>query len=132
MLTEYELLNVVLAEEHTKARKLSKLKTFKSDKTVVDAVIKQILGSETEKEVMAKAEEEDRIHWIEFYANRAAADLLTLGKVQPETMVAMAGLPEKDFAEVVKKATTRANKLNKITMATEKEMNLDLISNELV
>jgi len=44
----------------------------------------------------------------------------------------MALLPEKEFAEVVKKATSTANKLNKLTLATEKELNLDLISQELV
>ena len=132
MITEYELLNVFLAEEHTKARKLAKLSTIKNNKAVVDTVKAKILAGETEKEVMDRAEEDDRIHWIEFYSNKAAADLLTLGKVQPETMVSMAALPEKDFAEVVKKATARANRLNKQTASAEKELNLDLISNELV
>jgi hypothetical protein len=42
------------------------------------------------------------------------------------------GMQPNQFAEVVKKATSTANKLNKLTLATEKELNLDLISQELV
>jgi hypothetical protein len=47
-------------------------------------------------------------------------------------MLAMSALPDKDFAETVKRATIQANKLNKITVATEKELNLDLITDELI
>lgn len=136
MLTEYEIEHIILADEYTKARKLAKLAkiTASSDKekTLIKKMKEKILSNETEEQVMKKAEEEDRIHWIEFYANRVAADLLTLGKVQPETMLSLSLIPEKDFSEVVKKATVRANKLNKVTIETEKGLNLDLISNELI
>ena len=132
MITAYELENVILATEFSKARKLKKLESINlEDKELEQSIKTKILGSETEEEVLSRAEADDKHHWIEHFGNRAAADLLTLGKVQPETMLAMALLPEKEFAEVVKKATSTANKLNKLTLATEKELNLDLISQEL-
>jgi hypothetical protein len=136
MLTEYEIENVILADEYTKARKLAMLKKINTNSeqevALVQKVKEKILNTETEEQVMEKAELEDRIHWIEFYANRVAADLLTLGKVQPENMLSLSLIPEKDFVEVVKKATGKANRLNKITIETEKDLNLDLISNELI
>jgi hypothetical protein len=138
MITEYEIENVYLADSHTKARKISALNEFAeatNDAVAAHAIRKfkeKILGDESENDVMARAEEEDRLHWIEFYGRRAACDLLTLGKVQPETMLAMSSLPVKDFSEVVKLATTRANQLNHMTMATEKELNLDLISDAMI
>lgn len=136
MLTEYEIENIILADEYTKARKLTKLRKIQpnseEEEELIQKVKEKILNTETEEQVMDKAELEDRIHWIEFYANRVAADLLTLGKVQPENMLALSLIPEKDFVEVVKKATGKANRLNKITIETEKDLNLDLISNELI
>lgn len=138
MITEYEIEHVYLADAYTKARKISALNELAeatNDPISARAIRKfkeKILGDESEKDGMARAEEEDRLHWIEFYGRRAACDLLTLGKVQPETMLAMSALPEKDFSEVVKLATTRANKLNRMTMATEKDLNLDVISDPMV
>lgn len=136
MLTEYEIENIILSDEYTKSRKLEKLKniTTKNEEEIllIKKIKEKIVSIETEETIAAKAESEDRIHWIEFYANRVAADLLTLGKVQPETMLAMMLMPEKDFAEVVKKSTAKANRLNKLTREIEKDLNLDLISNELI
>lgn len=131
----YQLKNIILAEQYTKSRKLTELETlltqFKISKNTYDKAKADILEDETELSVMEKFESEDREHWIQTYANRTAADLLTLGKVQPETMLAMSLLSTEDFEEVVKHATIKANKLNTSTMEVEKRINLNSVPLEL-
>ena len=46
-------------------------------------------------------DDDERHHWINVIAHKAASDLLTLGKVQPENMVVMSSLSEEDFSEAV-------------------------------
>jgi hypothetical protein len=134
MKTNYEVENILLGNLFSKARKLAKLKEFETDFTAqkLKSLKEKILDGETEKDVLARAEEDDRLHWITLLGRRAAADLLTLGKVQPETMLEMSALPVEDFREVVKVATGTARKLNDITIEAEQELNLDTVSNTLV
>lgn len=131
----YQLKNVILAEQYTKSRKIIKLNelltTSEINKDFYDKVKSDILEEETEITVMSNFENEDREHWIQFYANKTASDLLTLGKVQPETMLAMSLLPNEDFEEVVKYATLKANKLNTATMDVEKRINLNALPSDL-
>jgi len=61
-------------------------------------------------------------------AHKAAADLLTLGKVQPENMVVMSSLSEEDFSEAVTIAVKKARVLNDQTVAAEANLNVDTIS----
>lgn len=123
----YEVLNVDLAQEYTKERKLAAVKKLATT-----------LGAELEAEVktaiaaMDIPESDERHHWIQVIAARAAADLLTIGKVQPENMMAMASLPNEDFKECVKVATTRARNLNDDTISAEKSLNTDTISEAIV
>jgi hypothetical protein len=129
METEYEIDNIILGNIFSKARKLNMLKIldlYTSERR------ERILNGETEEAVLARAEADDKIHWITLLGRRAAADLLTLGKVQPETMLEMSALPEEDFRAVVKIATSTARKLNDLTVEAEKELNLNTISSELV
>ena len=63
---------------------------------------------------------------IQKLGRSAGVDLLTLGKVQPENMLAMAGLGD-DFQEAVKVATSTARKLNQKTIDAEKDLNEELI-----
>jgi len=80
MITAYELENVILATEFSKARKLKKLESINLDDKELEQSIKiKILGTETEEEVLGRAEADDKHHWTEYFGNRAAADLLTLG-----------------------------------------------------
>lgn len=132
MKSEYEIEYILLGNTFSKARKLEKLKTLDSTSVNVEQLKAKILDGETEEVVLARAEADDRIHWITLLARRAAADLLTLGKVQPETMLEMSALPESDFREVVKIATKTARKLNDITIEAEKELNLNTITSDLV
>ena len=53
----------------------------------------------------------------------AVNSLLTLGKVQPESMIAMACLPAEDFKEAVKIATSAARTWNDYTVQAEKDLN---------
>ena len=129
MKSEYEIENIELGNIFSKARKLAKLKElglYTEERTA------KILDGETEEAVLARAEADDKIHWITLLGRRAAADLLTLGKVQPETMLEMSSLPEEDFRAVVKVATGTARKLNDLTVEAEKELNLDTIPDELI
>jgi hypothetical protein len=129
METEYEINNIILGNIFSKARKLNMLKILDLD---TPERKEQILDGETEEAVLARAEADDKIHWITLLGRKAAADLLTLGKVQPETMLEMSALPEEDFRAVVKVATSTARKLNDLTVEAEKELNLNTISSELV
>ena len=127
--TEYEIDNIILGKSFSKARKLNMLKILDLD---TPERRERILDGETEEAVLARVEADDKTHWITLLGRKAAADLLTLGKVQPETMLEMSALPEEDFRAVVKVATSTARKLNDLTVEAEKELNLNTISSELV
>jgi hypothetical protein len=135
MYTKYQILNVELATEWSKSRKIMKLDTLKlEDQDLYNDVLETLLEGESEAEVMHpdRLERDDRDHWILQIAHAAAADLLTLGKVQPETMVVMSSLPSTDFGEAVSYAVKKARKLNEVTIATEKQIDLDTISEEII
>lgn len=127
MKTLYEVLNVDLAQEYTKARKLAVVEKLATN-----------LGAELEAEVktaiaaMDIPEDDDRHHWIQIFGRAAGADLLTLGKVQPENMIKMASLGAQDFQECVKIATGSARKWNDLTVAAEKELNAETLPSTMV
>lgn len=126
MKTLYEVLNVDLAQEYTKARKLAKLATLE----ISDAQ----LEIEINKEISAMdiPEDDDRLHWIMTFGKAAGADLLTLGKVQPENMIKMASLSPDDFQECVKVATGSARDWNQLTISAEKDLNQETIPNTML
>lgn len=127
MKTLFEVLNVDLAQEYTKERKLA----------IVDKIATS-LGSPLEAEVRAAIdsmdipESDERHHWTQKLGRAAGADLLTLGKVQPEHMLAMAALGEEDFKEAVKIATGSARRLNTLTVEAEKELNQETLPSTMV
>lgn len=131
MQTKYEIMNVHLARYFSKARKLEALYALGITGPLLSEIEKEILDGEEKEAIMERAEEEDRIHWIHYYGNMAAADLLCLGKVQPETMFAMSQLPTDDFKEVVKIATGTARMIDKHTVSAEKELNVNKVPDEL-
>lgn len=132
----YELTNIINSENYTKSRKLIALQELRGHEAVLPSlyttVLSEILNGESEDAVLARFEDEDRIHWIHYYANSVTADLLTLGKVQPETMLAISLLPTEDFQEIIKLATLRANKLNTLTIEVERKLRLDTVPTEIV
>lgn len=125
MKTLYQVLNVDLANEFTKKRKIARAKELVKEKKLLEEILELI-------EAMDIPDDDDRHHWIQVIGRKAAADLLTLGKVQPEHMLEMASLPLDDFKEAVKVATSTARKLNDTTVEAEKELNLDTIANAVI
>lgn len=121
MKTLYEVMNIDLADEYTKARKIAKGATLGMDQALADKVAKAI-------DELDIPEDDERHHWIQKLGKAAGVDLLTLGKVQPENMLAMAGLGD-DFSEAVKVATSTARRLNQKTIDAEKDLNEELIPN---
>jgi hypothetical protein len=136
MLSKYEIENVLLSEQYTKSRKILKLNQLvidcPQDKTQIEQVKKEILGSETEEQALSRFQDEESEQWVEYYSHRAAVDLLTLGKVQPETMLGMSLLPIEDFIVAVKKSTETAKKINSLTIEAESELNDNLIPEDMV
>ena len=121
----YEVLNVDLAQEYTKARKTAKAAELKLSEELNTQVAEAIAA-------MDIPEDDERHHWIQVIAARAAADLLTIGKVQPEHMMQMAALSNEDFKECVQVATNRARKLNTDTIEAEQNLNTDTIADAVV
>lgn len=116
MKTLYEVLNVDLAQEYTKERKKEAATALNLDGDLHEEVFAAI-------DDMVIPTDEDRLHWIQKLGRVAGADLLTLGKVQPESMLAMASLPSDDFKEAVKVATSAARSWNEYTVQAEKDLN---------
>jgi hypothetical protein len=132
----YELKNIINSQNYTKSRKLMVLQELgelpEVSSSLYTKLLSEILGGETEDAVLARFEDEESVHWIHHYANTVTADLLTLGKVQPETMLAISLLPTEDFQEIIKLATIRANQLNNVTMEVERKLRLDTVPTEIV
>ena len=116
MKTLYEVLNVDLAQEYTKERKKEAATALNLDGDLHEKVFAAI-------DDMVIPNDDDRLHWIQKLGRAAGADLLTLGKVQPESMLAMASLAEADFKEAVKIATSAARTWNDYTVQAEKDLN---------
>jgi hypothetical protein len=125
MKTLYEVLNVDLAQEYTKARKLEKLEVVTQDAELLDEAKAAIA-------VMDIPEDDDRHHWIQTFGRAAGADLLTLGKVQPENMLKMSNLSAEDFQAAVKVATSSARNWNQLTVEAEKDLNAATLPNTMV
>jgi len=124
MKTLYEILNVDLAQEYTKARKLAKLATLDAGDLTAEV--------ETAINEMDIPNDDDRLHWIQKLGRAAGADLLTLGKVQPENMIKMASLSADDFQECVKVATGSARDWNQLTISAEKDLNQETMPNTML
>ena len=117
----YEVINIDLANDYTKTRKKATTESLGLDGELYEEVYEAI-------DNMIIPEDDERHHWINVIAHKAAADLLTLGKVQPENMVVMSSLSEEDFSEAVTIAVRKARVLNDQTVAAEANLNVDTIS----
>ena len=126
MKTLYEVLNVDLAQEYTKERKLAKLATLEISNPQLEIEIKNAINE------MSIPNDDDRLHWIMTFGKAAGADLLTLGKVQPENMIKMASLSPEDFQECVKVATGSARDWNQLTISAEKDLNQETVPSTML
>ena len=125
MKTLYEVLNVDLAQEYTKERKKTVAESLNLDGALHEEVFAAI-------DSMTIPNDDDRVHWIQKLGRAAGADLLTLGKVQPESMLAMACLPADDFKEAVKIATSAARTWNDSTVQAEKDLNAEILPSTML
>lgn len=125
MKTLYEVLNVDLAQEYTKERKKEAATALNLDGDLHEKVFTAI-------DDMVIPNDDDRLHWIQKLGRAAGADLLTLGKVQPENMLAMASLAEADFKEAVKIATSAARTWNDYTVQAEKDLNVETMPSTML
>lgn len=125
MKTLYEVLNVDLAQEYTKERKKTVAELLNLDGALHEEVFAAI-------DSMTIPNDDDRLHWIQKLGRAAGADLLTLGKVQPESMLAMACLPADDFKEAVKIATSAARTWNDSTVQAEKDLNAEILPSTML
>lgn len=119
-------MNIDLAKEYTKERKLAKLATLGILDTEIEADAKDAIAA------LDIPEADERHHWIQRIGNVMAADLLTIGKVQPENMLVASSLCKEDFQEAVKVAVKGANDLNQYTVAAEQAIKADVITDKIV
>ena len=116
----YEVINIDLANDYTKTRKKDTTDSLGLEAELYEDVFAAI-------DNMDIPNDDERHHWINVIAHKAAADLLTLGKVQPENMVIMSSLSEEDFSEAVSIAVAKARQLNSQTVEAEANLNIDTI-----
>lgn len=116
----YEVINIDLANDYTKTRKKDTTDSLSLEAELYEDVFAAI-------DNMDIPNDDERHHWINVIAHKAAADLLTLGKVQPENMVIMSSLSEEDFSEAVSIAVAKARQLNSQTVEAEANLNIDTI-----
>ena len=117
----FEVLNVDLANEYTKARKNATLDALGLDDDL-------LAEAKAAVDAMDIPEDDERHHWINKLGRAAGADLLTLGKVQPENMLAMSALSAEDFQAAVKVATGSARNWNQLTVEAEKDLNQETVN----
>lgn len=125
MKTLFEVINIDLSQEYTKARKLAALKSL----NVEDDILKEATAAIASMDI---PEDDERHHWVQKLGNIMAADLLTIGKVQPENMLAASALEKDDFQQAVKVAVKGANNLNQFTIAAEQAIKADTITDKIV
>jgi hypothetical protein len=121
----YEVMNIDLAQEYTKERKKEAATSLNLDGGLHEEVFAEI-------DNMDIPDNDERHHWIQRIGNTMAADLLTIGKVQPENMLAASSLSKEDFQEAVKIAVKGANDLNQFTVAAEQAIKADVITDKIV
>tara|TARA_Y100000389_G_C17243074_1_gene404153 strand:+ start:25 stop:402 length:378 start_codon:yes stop_codon:yes gene_type:complete len=121
----FEVMNIDLAQEYTKERKKEAATSLNLDGDLYEDVFAAIND-------MDIPDNDERHHWIQRIGNTMAADLLTIGKVQPENMLAASSLSKDDFQEAVKIAVKGANDLNQFTVAAEQAIKADVITDKIV
>lgn len=133
--TRFEIETFVLGSHPTNSRKAHALVTELEaakvanhpDLPVLQAVYDDFSANHNVEELLQNIENEEEQYWVERLARLAAVDILTIGKVQPETMHYMAALSDEAFGASVKGATTLAKSLNESVREIEAELSTDLI-----
>ncbi len=133
--TRFEIETFLLGSHPTNARKAqaltAELEAAKAnqhpDLPVIQAVYDDFAAKHDMNSLMDNIEAEEEQYWIEKLARLAAIDILTIGKVQPETMHHMVAMSDEAFAASVKTAATLAKTLNEEVRQIEAELGADLV-----
>lgn len=133
--TRFEIETFMLGSHPTAARKAqaitAELEAARAnqhpDLPVLQAVYDDFASSHDMNALMENIEAEEEQYWIERLAKLAAIDILTIGKVQPETMHHMVAMSDEAFAASVKSAAALAKQLNEEVRTIEAELGADLV-----
>ncbi len=129
---EYKL--YVLGEFPTPAGKYKKVKEDITNETAKGMfrknakqlamlnAVKRELEDENNYQELEWTTENEKIELVQRLAKRCAIELITQGKVIPETMMAMSSLDREDFVECVKISTKIASYLNHETQEAERSV----------
>tara|TARA_B110000444_G_scaffold254499_1_gene287132 strand:- start:740 stop:1159 length:420 start_codon:yes stop_codon:yes gene_type:complete len=133
--TRFEIETFVLGSHPTLERKAHAIKveyeaakaSGHPDLPVLEAVYNNFALTNDIDALIANIETTEETYWVERLARLAAIDILTIGKVQPETMHHMASLSDEAFSASVKSATVLAKTLNDSVRDIEIELGTDLV-----
>jgi hypothetical protein len=78
------------------------------------------------KEILDNYELEESEYWCNVYGRSAAIELITLGRVKPETMDQMSKLPATDFEQAVIVCVRYANLIRKTTSDVEQSLGINV------
>lgn len=144
-MTKFEYMLTVLGEQFTPAGQLKKVEYdivaeqerpfWKRSKQRIALLkeVKQDLIAKYKPEELAWSEAADKENTIKSIAKRSAVQLVSQGKVDPHTMLAMASLDKEDFSECVKFSTKFASFINHETKEAEKSVtSQDIVPDELM
>ena len=115
----WEVINLDISQSYTKERKRDVVEQMDLSEDLKTQVLEAI-------DAMDIPESDERHHWLQVLGRNAGADLLTLGKLQPENMLAMAALSEEDYTDSVKLAVGYARTWNQRTVEAEKDLNAEV------
>ena len=145
MTTKFEYITFTLASYPTIASKYRKicedlklqssLSYFGRDKTHIKLLtdLKTEYESSYNIEELVMTEDKEIEYWIKKLAKDGAVELVSQGKVTPETMGKISSLPRKQFEECVAEVTKIASYLNHVSKEAEKTVtSKDIIPDDLM
>jgi hypothetical protein len=129
--SKFEYTTFTLGEYPTIASKYRKVKEdlaqankgWSKDKALVSMLtsVKSDLEANNTSELLDISDEHaEREYWIQRLANRAAVELLALGKVSPDLMFKITCLDPNDLVECIRKCTVLSSQLNHEVQAAER------------
>jgi hypothetical protein len=145
MTTKFEYITFTLASYPTIASKYRKivedlgrqhsLSWYNKDKKFIELLksIKKEYESSYNIEELVMTEDKEIEYWIKKLAKDGAVELVSQGKVTPETMGKISSLPRKQFEECVAEVTKIASYLNHVSKEAEKTVTSeDIIPDDLM
>lgn len=90
------------------------------------AMLKQVKHelemNNTDTELSFSSEDEEKAYWAKRLAKQGAIELLTIGKLDPETLMRVSCLNDQYFVDCVRDTTVIATELNMVVQDAEKSV----------